>query len=63
MESVCLLFGMEETWENAKKYILNDLKFLEKLIEYNVNHKEEIFNKLRKKYLVNPDFEFTKVNK
>jgi hypothetical protein len=58
MESVCLLFGYEETWENAKKHVLNDMKFLEKLIEYDVDNKEEIFNKFRKKYLVNSDFEY-----
>ena len=24
----CLLFGYEENWENAKRYLLNDIKFL-----------------------------------
>ena len=27
MQSCCLLFGFEETWENAKRYLLNDIKY------------------------------------
>ena len=32
LKATCLLFGYEETWDNAKKYLLNDMKFLDKLI-------------------------------
>ena len=42
LKATCLLFGYEETWENAKKYLLNDMKFLDKLIGikylYNLNY-------------------------
>ena len=31
MKATCLLFGFEETWENAKKHLLTDIKFVEKL--------------------------------
>ena len=32
LKATCLLFGYEENWENAKRYLLGDLKFLDKLI-------------------------------
>jgi hypothetical protein len=31
MEATCLLFGYEETWEDAKRFLLNDMQFLQKL--------------------------------
>ena len=32
LKACCLLYGYEETWENAKRYLLGDIHFLEKLI-------------------------------
>ena len=32
LKATCLLYGYEETWENAKRYLLGDIRFLEKLI-------------------------------
>ena len=32
LKACCLLYGYEENWENAKRYLLGDIRFLEKLI-------------------------------
>jgi len=32
MNSFCALFGIDENWETAKKNLLNDFKFLDKLV-------------------------------
>lgn len=32
MNAFCVLFGYEENWESSKKNLLNDFKFLEKLV-------------------------------
>ena len=34
LDAFCLLFGYEENWESAKKNLLNDFKFTEKLVKY-----------------------------
>jgi hypothetical protein len=36
LSSCCLLFGFKETWDDAKKLLLGDMKFLDKLIEFDV---------------------------
>ena len=52
MGACCLLFGFEENWENGKKYLLNDIKFLTKLIEFDVSKApNDRFEKLREGYL------------
>lgn len=57
LEGTCSLYGYEESWDSAKKHLLSDLHFLEKLIEFNVNSvPESRFVKLRNKYLSNNDF-------
>jgi hypothetical protein len=32
LDAICLLFSFEENWENSKKFLLGDMKFLEKLV-------------------------------
>ena len=32
LKACCLLYGYEENWENSKRYLLGDIRFLEKLI-------------------------------
>jgi len=32
LKALCLLFGYEENWDIAKKFLLNDFKFSEKLV-------------------------------
>ena len=32
LDATCLLFGYEENWENSKRFLLGDIKFLEKLV-------------------------------
>ena len=32
LDAVSLLFGQEESWEASKRYLLNDIKFLDKLV-------------------------------
>ena len=32
LDATCLLFGYEESWEQSKRYLLGDMKFLEKLV-------------------------------
>ena len=57
LEACCLLFGFDQTWESAKRYLLNDIKFLDKLIKYNVDNAiAERFQKLEIKYLNIVDF-------
>ena len=52
LNACCLLFGYEENWENAKRYLLNDIRFLNKLLEFNVNTAPDSrFVKLRTQYL------------
>ena len=34
LDAICLLFGYDENWENSKRYLLGDMKFLEKLVIY-----------------------------
>jgi hypothetical protein len=41
LQATCNLFGFDETWESAKRYLLNDLHFLEKLIDYDVRNASE----------------------
>ena len=48
LKACCVLFGYEETWENAKRYLLGDLHFLEKLVDFDViNCPETRFIKFR----------------
>ena len=57
LQATCNLFGYEETWESAKRYLLGDLHFLEKLIEYDVKTAAESkFIRLRNIYISRPDF-------
>jgi len=49
LSSCCLLFGFKETWDDAKKLLLGDMKFLDKLIEFDVT-------KLRNSYLKDENF-------
>ena len=59
ISSVCLLFGYEESWASAKKHLLMDAtKFLERLQEFDVNGKNKRFQKLRKKYFSDEDFNY-----
>jgi len=34
MEAVCLIFGFAESWEAGKRYLLNDIQFLNKLLSF-----------------------------
>jgi hypothetical protein len=34
LDATCLLFGYEESWENSKRYLLSDIKFLDRLVIY-----------------------------
>jgi len=57
LKACCVLFDYEETWESAKKHLLGDIRFLEKLVEYDVKNKDEnLFIKLRKDYLNQIEF-------
>ena len=68
LDAICLLFGLEETWEISKRQLLGDMKFLEKLVKYNFffiffqvefdlkKSPESRFLKLREKYLSNKEF-------
>ena len=33
LDAICLLFGYEENWVNSKRFLLGDIKFLEKLVK------------------------------
>ena len=51
LKATALLFNIEETWENSKRYLLGDIRFLEKLIEFDVQKcPEHRFIKLRNNY-------------
>ena len=41
LKACCVLFGYEENWENAKRYLLGDIRFLEKLVDYDVKTNPE----------------------
>jgi dynein heavy chain, axonemal len=57
LKACCLLYGYEENWENSKRYLLGDIRFLEKLIEYDVSTAAEIrFVKLREQYFKKEEF-------
>ena len=36
LEAICLLFGFDENWDSAKKFLLNDFKLIEKLVNLNI---------------------------
>jgi hypothetical protein len=56
----CLVFGYEESWENAKRFLLNDIRFLQKMLEFDVNSApDKRFQKLRSEYLKD-DVKFNK---
>jgi len=56
LSSVALLLGHKETWEDAKKNVLND-KLLERLIEFDAfGIPEKIFLKLRNTYLKDENY-------
>jgi dynein heavy chain len=57
LSACCLLFGFKETWEDAKKLLLGDMKFLEKLCDYDVTKvPEKRFLTLRNTYLKDENF-------
>ena len=57
LDAICLLFGLEESWEVSKRNLLGDMKFLEKLIDFDLKKSPESrFLKLRDKYLSNKEF-------
>lgn len=52
-----LLFGFKETWEDAKKNLLGDMKFLEKLMDFDVTKiPEKRFIQFRNSYLKDENF-------
>jgi hypothetical protein len=57
LKACCFLFGYEESWESAKRYLLGDIRFLERLVEFDVKTKDEsIFIRFRKEYLSKEEF-------
>ena len=57
MTATCLLFGFKETWEDAKKNLMSDMKFLDKLCDFDVSKvPEKRFVTLRNTYLKDPNF-------
>ena len=57
LDAICLLFGLEESWEVSKRNLLGDMKFLEKLIDFDLKKSPESrFLRLRDKYLSNKEF-------
>jgi len=58
------LFGFQETWESAKKNLLGDMKFLEKLIDFDVTKTpEKRFITFRNTYLKDENFNKEAVKK
>ena len=52
LQAACLIFGHGETWESAKRYLLGDFKFLEKMVEFDVSGCLDIkFINLRNNYI------------
>jgi len=60
LEAVCILLGVKPDWATAKK-ILNDINFLQKLIDYDKDNIDP--KKIRKlgKYVKEPDFNAEKM--
>jgi len=62
VECCCLLFNLPESWEEGKKHLLGDIKFLQKMVDYDVTKKKNSrFKLLRKKYLSDPNFNFENI--
>ena len=36
LNACCCLFNYEENWESAKRHLLNDIQFLNKLVDFDV---------------------------
>lgn len=36
LKACCLIFNYEESWESSKRYLLGDIRFLEKLIDFDI---------------------------
>ena len=57
LNATCVLFGYEETWENGKRNLLENIRFLETLIEFDTTKCLELrFIKFRNNYLLRDDF-------
>jgi len=72
IEACCLLFKLKETWEEGKKHLLGDMKFLQKyfyfiffnirMVEFDVAKvKNRVFKKLNKKYLKKEGFNYNAI--
>ena len=55
LEAVCLLMGYKQTWDDAKKMMM-DSTFLQKLVDYDKDNIEKKIIKKLKKFMDNPDF-------
>jgi dynein heavy chain len=56
LDAVCILFGVKQDWKEAKA-LMNDMKFLDKLKDYDKDNIEPAMIKKLKKFMDNPDFE------
>eukprot|EP01083_Nonionella_stella_P035109 95902_1 len=76
MEAVCILLGVApvkvgaigekrlDYWEPAKKHLLGDSKFLNRLREYDKDNIDpDIMAKIQANYTNNPEFEAAKIAK
>lgn len=62
MKAIMILLGQKTDWKAIKSYISDATKFLNELMEFNVEKvKDRIWDKVRKEYITNANFEPGKV--
>ena len=62
MQAICILLGVTPEWKEAKK-LLNDMQFLDRLMDYDKDNIEPSIIRKLKKYATDPRFEPKKVGK
>jgi dynein heavy chain, axonemal len=62
MEAVCILMGSKESWEESKK-LLNQMNFLEQLMNYDKDNIDPRIIKKVTKYIKDPEFTPENVSK
>jgi dynein heavy chain len=62
LDAVCILFGVKQDWKEAKA-LMNDMKFLDRLKDYDKDNIEPAMIKKLRKFIDMPEFEAEQVAK
>ncbi len=64
LEATCLIFGYPLSWDAAKRHLLSDMHFLNKLLQFDSKQVDpERFVRLHEQYLTREDFTFENITR